>query len=122
MREIMRLISKMETDPGYSEGEMTMDSIQIISDLPPGAIDELHPRDITTMGDITAPFLEAVMGGGGSPAILAVWYCENEAEITANISHFLSVPWSEVADLDIVTIFEMHRQAVRIASIYQGRL
>ncbi len=68
MREIMRLINKMEADPGYSEGEMTMDSIQIISDMPPGAIDELHPRDITTMGDITAPFLEAVMGGGGSSA------------------------------------------------------
>lgn len=64
MREIMRLIGKTQADPGYSEGEMTMDSIQIISDMPPRAIDELHPRDITAMGDMAAPFLEAVMGGG----------------------------------------------------------
>lgn len=67
MREIMRLVSKVQADPiAYSEGDMTMDSIQIMSDMPPGGIDELHPRDITVLGDITAPFLETVMGGGPS--------------------------------------------------------
>ncbi len=43
-----------------------MDSVQVISDMPPGASDEVHSRDITVMGDKTAPFLEAVMGGGQS--------------------------------------------------------
>lgn len=67
MREIMRLVSRVQADPiNYSEGDMTMDSIQIMSDMPEGGIDELHPRDITILGDITAPFLETVMGGGPS--------------------------------------------------------
>jgi hypothetical protein len=67
MREIMRLVSRVQADPiSYSEGDMTMDSIQIMSDMPPGGIDELHPRDITILGDITAPFLETVIGGGPS--------------------------------------------------------
>lgn len=70
MREIMRLVSKVQADPiNYSEGDMTMDSIQIMSDMPPGGIDELHPRDITILGDITAPFLETVIGGGPSSQI-----------------------------------------------------
>ena len=67
MRKIMRLVSRVQADPiNYSEGDMTMDSIQIMSDMPEGGIDELHPRDITILGDITAPFLETVMGGGPS--------------------------------------------------------
>lgn len=67
MREIMRLVSRVQADPiKYSEGDMTMDSIQIMSDMPEGGIDELHPRDITILGDIAAPFLETVMGGGPS--------------------------------------------------------
>lgn len=67
MRAIMRLVGKAENPASaYSDGELMMDSIQLISDMPEGGIDELHPRDITILGDITAPFLEEVMGGGQS--------------------------------------------------------
>jgi hypothetical protein len=65
MRQIMRLVGRVEADPeNYSAGEMTMDAIQVMSDMPEGGIDELHPADITGLGDIIAPFLEAAMGGG----------------------------------------------------------
>ena len=65
MRKIMRCVSRVQDDPiKYSEGDMTMDCIQIMSDMPEGAVDELHPADINKLGDIAGPFLEAVMGGG----------------------------------------------------------
>ena len=65
MREIMRLVSRVDADPlNYPEGDMTMDSIQAMSDMPPGGIDELYPRDITILRDTVAPFFEVVMGGG----------------------------------------------------------
>ena len=44
----------------------TMNMIQIMSDMPADGIDELHPRDITSLGEIMGPFLETAMGGGGS--------------------------------------------------------
>lgn len=46
--------------------DATMDMIQIMSDMPANGIDELHPRDITKLGEIMGPFLETAMGGGGS--------------------------------------------------------
>lgn len=64
MRKITRCANKVEADPlEYSEVDMIMDCTEIMSDMPSGAIEELHPADIQALGDIAGPFLEAVMVG-----------------------------------------------------------
>ena len=67
MREIMRLVHRSQVDPeNYSEPEMVLDATQAMSDMPPGGIDELHPSDISAMGEKIAPFLIQAMGSAPS--------------------------------------------------------
>ncbi len=65
MRRITRLVAKAEVDPlEYSEMDMMIDAMQIMSDAPEGAFDEMHASDIVLMANLAGPFLETVMGGG----------------------------------------------------------
>lgn len=67
LREISRLVSKVEADPTvYCEADLIMDCIQIMSDLPEDAIDEVEAVDIRGLGEIAGPFLEVVLGAGPS--------------------------------------------------------
>lgn len=71
LRLIAKKIAAVEADPlTYSEGDMTLDCIELLTDLPEGAADEMDLLDITALGDIIGPFLEMAMGGGGSSSTL----------------------------------------------------
>ncbi len=64
MREIVHLIRRVEAnDQNYSKEDMTLDAIQLISDLPPGGINELHVVDINSIAELVMPFLEMTLGG-----------------------------------------------------------
>ena len=68
VRQISRVMSRAQLQSlDYSDGDATMDCIQLMSDMPEGGIDELHARDITILGELVEPFLETVMGGGPLP-------------------------------------------------------
>lgn len=67
LRHISRLVSKVEIDPTiYCETDLIMDCIQIMSDMPEGAIDEVEAIDIHGLGEIAGPFLEVALGAGQS--------------------------------------------------------
>ena len=67
MRHITRLVNKVESDPdNYSEMDMMMDAMEIMSDAPKGSFDEMHASDIVIMANLAGPFLETVMGSGPS--------------------------------------------------------
>lgn len=69
LRKITRLVAKSQIDPTeYGEGDLIMDCIQLMSDMPEGGIDEAEAVDVRGLGDLAGPFLEAVMGGGPSSA------------------------------------------------------
>jgi hypothetical protein len=63
MRQIARLVDRVRSpSDAYSEGEMTLDAIEIITDLPKGALDEMHVGDINNIVEMIAPFLEQALG------------------------------------------------------------
>lgn len=64
MRSIARFANRSEAaSDDYTDADMLLDCLEAMSDLPPGAVDELHTADIADLGAVIAPFLEEALGG-----------------------------------------------------------